>query len=103
MALVNKIVADGAILANVDTTVAAGGAEAQKIRKERIAKSIGELRKTGMGDEQISALFDGLDRVSENRDMLLAQYTEREGGGAHVVEERDIRRPSPGPCLPRRP
>ena len=82
MALVNKIVADGAILANVDTTVAAGGAEAQKIRKERIAKSIGELRKTGMGDEQISALFDGLDRVSENRDMLLAQYTEREGVGA---------------------
>ena len=82
MALVNKIVADGAILANVDPMVAAGGAEAQKIRKERIAKSIGELRKTGMGDEQISALFDGLDSVSENRDMLLAQYTAREGVGA---------------------
>ena len=82
MALVTKIVADGAILANVDPRAAAGGAEGQKARRERIAKSIGELRKTGMGDEQISALFDGLDRVSENRDMLLAQYTEREGVGA---------------------
>ena len=82
IALVNRIVADGAILANVDPLAAAGGAEGQKIHRERIAKSIGELRKTGMGDEQISALFDGLDRVSENRDMLLAQYTEREGVGA---------------------
>ena len=82
MALVTKIVADGAILANVDPRAAAGGAEGQKARRERIAKSIGELRKTGMGDEQISALFDGLDSVAGNRDMLLAQYTAREGGGA---------------------
>jgi hypothetical protein len=81
IALVNKIVADGAILANVDPRAAAGGAEGQKAHRERIAKSIGELRKTGMGDEQISALFDGLDSVSGNRDMLLAQYTEREGVG----------------------
>lgn len=82
IALVTKIVADGAILANVDPRAAAGGAEGQKARRERIAKSIGELRKTGMGDEQISALFDGLDSVSGNRDMLLAQYTEREGAAA---------------------
>ena len=82
MALVTKIVADGAILANVDPRAAAGGAEGQKARRERIAKSIGELRKTGMGDEQISALFDGLDSVAGNRDMLLAQYTAREGVGA---------------------
>ena len=82
IALVTKIVADGAILANVDPRAAAGGAEGQKARRERIAKSIGELRKTGMGDEQISALFDGLDSVSGNRDMLLAQYTAREGAGA---------------------
>ena len=82
IALVNRIVADGAILANVDPRAAAGGAEGQKAHRERIAKSIGELRKTGMGDEQISALFDGLDSVSENRAMLLAQYTAREGVGA---------------------
>lgn len=84
-ALVSNIVADASILTNIDPQVAAGGSEAQNFRRQRIAQNIGELRKTGMGDEQISALFDGLDSISENRANLLAEYA---GGDASSPEAK---------------
>lgn len=42
--------------------------------KEKIAQGIGEFRKMGMGDEQISAVFEGLEALSQNRAEISMQY-----------------------------
>jgi hypothetical protein len=73
-ALVQKVLTDATILANLDPQVHRGGNEAVKMRRQRIAQNLGELRNTGMGDEQISALFEGLDNLSSNRPNILATY-----------------------------
>lgn len=44
--------------------------------KQEIAAGVGKLRKLGMDDTQISAIFDGLENIGSNRTELLAQYTE---------------------------
>ena len=76
------IVANAALIADVDprVRVSSGGAAVESMDpkfpglKMKIASGIGELRKMGMGDEQISAIFNGLESMSENRVQLLSQY-----------------------------
>lgn len=72
------MVAKAAILANVDPRVRAGGGAAQADLRAKIAKGFGDLRKAGMGDEQISALLEGLESIGENRGELLRVYTEKD-------------------------
>lgn len=72
------LVAKASILAGVDPKVRAGkGAGPQHLRTQ-IAKGFGELRRLGMGDEQIGALLEGLESMSENRVELLRSYAERD-------------------------
>jgi hypothetical protein len=78
-----RIIGDAAILAGVDPSVRAGKGEGAEMLRNRIADNLNRLRKTGMGDEQISAIFDGLQAASENRPALLLQYQERD---ANVVQ-----------------
>ena len=85
-ALVQKMLTDATILANLDPQVHRGGNEAVKMRRQRIAQNLGELRNTGMGDEQISALFEGLDSLSSNRPNILATYVgEGEAGSPEAL------------------
>jgi hypothetical protein len=46
--------------------------------RQKIAQNVGKLRQYGMGDEQISALFEGLEDLGAQRPQLLAQYQERD-------------------------
>jgi hypothetical protein len=85
-ALVQKMLTDATILANLDPRVHRGGNEAVKMRRQRIAQNLGELRNTGMGDEQITALFEGLDSLSSNRPNILATYVgEGEAGSPEAL------------------
>jgi hypothetical protein len=44
--------------------------------RQGIAEGVGKLRKLGMDDTQISAVFESLENLGSNRTELLAQYTE---------------------------
>jgi len=73
-----RIIGDAAVLAGLDPAVRAGKGEGAQLLRQKIAKNINGLRKAGMGDEQIAALFDGLQAASENRPALLLQYQARD-------------------------
>lgn len=80
-----RIVSNGALLARVGS---GGGNKAQALNtkaiKEEIAKGLKGLRDAGMGDEQITALFNGLEGIADNRDALLTQYTESDPNSAQA-------------------
>lgn len=76
--VIADMVAKASILANVDPRVRAGGGAAQEDFKRKIAAGFGELRKLGMGDEQIASLLDGLESMSQNRAELLRTYVEKD-------------------------
>jgi hypothetical protein len=80
-----RIVSNGALLARVGS---GGGNKAQALNtkaiKEEIAKGLKGLRDAGMGDEQITALFNGLEGIAANRDALLTQYTESDPNSAQA-------------------
>jgi hypothetical protein len=56
--------------------------------RERIASNIAKMRQFGMGDEQIMAIFDGLDTISMNRAEALASY-QASGGDAPEIQLLD--------------
>lgn len=70
----SDIVAKGAILADMDPKSRSSGGGSQLQLQQEIAQGVAQLRQAGMGDEQISALFEGLESMSENRSALLQQY-----------------------------
>lgn len=72
--IASDIVAKGAILANMDPASRSAGGGSQLQLQQEIAQGVAQLRQAGMGDEQISAVFEGLESVSENRSALLQQY-----------------------------
>jgi hypothetical protein len=72
------MVAKAAILAGADPQVRAGKDAGRQALKQEIAAGFGKLRAAGMGDEQISAMLEGLESVSENRVELLRTYAERD-------------------------
>ena len=76
--VLTEVVAEAAILANLNPNVGPRGQEAQKYRREQIAKGLGQLREAGMSDVQITALLDALDSMSSSRAELMAQYTAQE-------------------------
>lgn len=72
------MVAKAAILAGADPQVRAGKDAGRQALKQEIAAGFGKLRAAGMGDEQISAMLEGLESVSENRVELLRTYVEKD-------------------------
>lgn len=52
--------------------------------RQRIASNIAKMRQAGMGDEQIMALFDGLETVSQNRQNAIMEYQASGGGDAEA-------------------
>lgn len=73
-----EMVAKAAILAGADPRVRAGKEAGQQALRQQIAEGFGRLRAAGMGDEQITAVLQGLESVSQNRVELLRTYTERD-------------------------
>jgi hypothetical protein len=71
--LAAQIVADAAIVGHVGTK-ASWSDESMQARRQNIARRVNELRDSGMGDEQIASLFDGLQSMGMNQDKLLSQY-----------------------------
>lgn len=86
-AVAAQIIADASILANVDPRVSISGRspETSKRFQEDIAKGVQKLRDLGMGDEQIAAVFDGLESMSSNRAELMTQFAPS-GGDAVQAE-----------------
>lgn len=80
-----QIIADASILANVDPRVTANSQEARNMFQNNIAQGVQKLRDLGMGDEQIAAVFDGLESMSSNRAELLTQFAPS-GGDAIQAE-----------------
>jgi hypothetical protein len=74
--VLSDIVAKGAILANMDPQSRASNGGGQQQLKQEIAQGVAQLRQAGMGDEQIAAVFEGLESMSENRAELLRSYEE---------------------------
>ena len=72
------MVAKAAILAGADPQVRAGKDAGRQALKQEIAAGFGKLRAAGMGDEQIAAMLEGLESVSENRAELLRTYVEKD-------------------------
>lgn len=73
---VSEIVSYATIMTGLDPRVRGTGNTADL--KQKIAQNVGKLRQYGMGDEQISALFEGLEDLSNQRPQLLQQYMERD-------------------------
>jgi hypothetical protein len=71
-AVASDIATKAALLAEFGPAM---GDTAPALRGE-IAKGIGKLRQLGMDDTQISAIFDGLEKIGQNRTELLGQFTE---------------------------
>ena len=70
-----QIVSDAAALAQVGNGKMLPQSDGLRAEfKQRIAKNIGEMRGMGMRDEQISALFDGLESMHQNMPAILAKY-----------------------------
>lgn len=74
--IMSDIVSKGAILAGLDPQARAANGGSQQQLKQEIAQGVAQLRQAGMGDEQIAAVFEGLESMSENRAGLLQQYAE---------------------------
>jgi hypothetical protein len=72
-AAAGALVTAAAVMAGLDPRVRGAGNTGQL--KQDIATNIKKLRDFGMGDEQIAALFDGLEGMSENRGELLNTFT----------------------------
>jgi hypothetical protein len=85
----SDIVSKGAILASLDPQTRASNGASQQQLKQEIAQGVAQLRQAGMGDEQIAAVFDGLESMSENRAGLLQQYAEMDPRSAEagILEE----------------
>lgn len=64
-----EVVSAATIMTGLDPRIRGTG-DAADLR-QKIATNVGKLRQAGMGDEQISALFDGLQDMSSNRTALL--------------------------------
>lgn len=71
-AVASDIATKAALLAEFGPAM---GDTAPALRGE-IANGIGKLRQLGMDDTQISAIFDGLENIGQNRTELLGQFTE---------------------------
>jgi len=87
--VMSDIVSKGAILASLDPQARASNGASQQQLKQEIAQGVAQLRQAGMGDEQIAAVFDGLESMSENRAGLLQQYAEMDPRSAEagILEE----------------
>jgi hypothetical protein len=87
--VMSDIVSKGAILASLDPQTRASNGASQQQLKQEIAQGVAQLRQAGMGDEQIAAVFDGLESMSENRAGLLQQYAEMDPRSAEagILEE----------------
>jgi len=87
--VMSDIVSKGAILASLDPQARAANGGSQQQLKQEIAQGVAQLRQAGMGDEQIAAVFEGLESMSENRAGLLQQYAEMDPNSAQagILEE----------------
>jgi hypothetical protein len=73
---VSEIVSYATIMTGLEPRFRGTGNTAEL--RQKIAQNVGKLRQYGMGDEQISALFEGLEDLGAQRPQLLAQYQERD-------------------------
>jgi hypothetical protein len=71
-AAATEVVSAATIMTGLDPRIRGTG-DTQVLR-QKIAAGIGKMRSFGMGDEQISALFDGLEGLSNNRAEILQTY-----------------------------
>lgn len=69
-----RMIGDAGILAGLNPQARAGGDEAVEARYKKIAEGYKKLRDMGMGDEQITALLDGLEGVGSGGSELLMQF-----------------------------
>lgn len=68
-----EIVAKAALLSEYGTTM---GPEVANAMRDEMAKGVGKLRKLGMDDTQISAIFESLENIGSNRTELMTKYVE---------------------------
>ena len=69
-----RMMGDAGILAKLDPQARGGGNEVAEAQYKKIAAGFQKLRGMGMGDEQITALLDGLESVSSGGSELLMQF-----------------------------
>jgi hypothetical protein len=72
-AAATEVVSAATIMTGLDPRIRGTG-DTQAL-KQKIAAGIGKMRGFGMGDEQIAALFDGLEGLSNNRAEILQTYS----------------------------
>ena len=81
-----RMIGDAGIIAGLNPQVRAGGDEAVEARYKKIAEGYKRLRGMGMGDEQITALLDGLEGVGSGGSELLMQFgLDQKGAGIQKV------------------
>jgi hypothetical protein len=88
-AVAAQIVADASLLANVGNRLPPGDGKREELRA-RIANGVKELRSVGMGDEQIDALFDGLQGMYQNQAEVLTKYAANDRSGKPEILQSSL-------------
>jgi hypothetical protein len=81
-----RMIGDAGILADLDPKVRAGGGDVVEGQYKKIAEGFKKLRDMGMGDEQITAILDGLEGIGSGSSELLMQFgLDQKGAGMQRV------------------